>query len=58
MSEAQQPVDFPSPDLALTLLAKAVALQQAGILPLNHDIAWCLEAARTQLTLEGLLKGY
>jgi len=45
-------------DKNMTTLTKAIALQQAGILPLNHDLAWCMEAARTQLELEGLLKGY
>ena len=42
----------------MTMLAKSISLQQAGILPLNHDLGWSVEAAKTQLELEGLLKGY
>jgi len=45
-------------DKGMDILAKAIALQQAAILPLNHDLVWCVEAAYGQLQLEGLLKGY
>jgi len=40
------------------LLAKGMALQQAGIIPLNMDIEAMEAAAMHQMTLEGLLKGY
>jgi len=42
----------------MATLTKAIALQQAGILPLNHDLNWCMDSAKTQLELEGLLQGY
>jgi len=37
------------------LLAKGMALQQAGIIPLYTDLNWMIETARSALTLAGLL---
>ncbi len=42
----------------MMMLAKGMALQQAGIIPLYTNMEWMIESAKTGLTLEGLLKGY
>lgn len=42
----------------MMMLAKGMALQQAGIIPLYTNLEWMVESARTASTLEGLLKGY
>jgi len=40
------------------MLAKGMAMQQAGIIPPNMDVELMAEAVNHQMTLEGLLKGY
>jgi len=40
------------------MLAKGMAMEQAGIIPPNMDIDNMAEAVNYQLTLEGLLLGY
>ena len=40
------------------MLAKGLAMQQAGILPPNFDIDTMITQAGIQIELEGLLKGY
>lgn len=42
----------------MQMLAKGMAMQQAGILPPNMDIEAMVVQAEHQCTLEGLLKGY
>jgi len=40
------------------MLAKGLAMQQAGILPPNFDLDTMVAQATVQSELEGLLKGY
>lgn len=42
----------------MQMIAKGVAMQQAGMLPWNHDIESLIVKCEEQLELEGLLKGY
>lgn len=45
-------------NLEMHCMAKGMAMQQAGIIPLNSDEEFLYQSVETALTLEGLLKGY
>jgi len=41
-------------NLSLHLLAKASAMQMAGIIPTHGDAEWVIEMVETQLKMDGL----
>jgi len=58
LAEGEAMETAPDNDVTMMLLAKGMALQQAGIIPLYTDYNWMLESVKTAVTLEGLLRGH
>jgi len=57
-TNAEETFRASDPESGMMMLAKGMALQQAGVIPLYTDLTWMIESARATITLEGLLRGH